>query len=503
MINIFHIGFVVLYFIVVLLLFGFGIHSFLMIYLYRKNKTKCLMNKKPYHLSNRKLPEVTIQLPVFNEYYVIDRLIDSVVNIHWPQKKLVIQILDDSTDETTRKIKNKIKKLGDKGFRIHHFHRKNRTGHKAGALFESMAQTESDFIAIFDADFVPDPDFLLKCMPDFQDPEIGMVQARWGHINGLFSALTRAQTIILDGHFTIEQVARNSSGLWMNFNGTGGIWRKQCIQDAGGWQGDTLTEDFDLSYRAEMAGWKFKYLMDVVNPAEIPATIAAFKAQQFRWCKGSVQTLVKLMSRIFYSDFNWKIKWEAFIHMMNYFVHPLMIVNILLLLPLIAFADYLNSPFSIFTRQFLFFAIAFLSIGTMAPLVFYIYPQKELYSDWKQRILYVPFLMMIGTGIAVTTSRACAEALLGIKSGFKRTPKLNLINTTDKISSRNKYRIKIDPFSWIEILMGVYSLGLVFYSIKSGILFFIPLMLLYAAGFFYLGFGSVFADMKYRWNRAL
>ena len=399
---------IAIYAVDILLLFLFGLHTYLMVYLYRRNQKYCVTGQEPEHaavdlerVKPADLPAVTIQLPVFNEFYVVDRLIETTVALKWHSEKLEIQVLDDSTDETYDKIAGLVEYYRSMGHDIHHIHRTNRNGHKAGALREGLAVAKGEFVAVFDADFLPADDFLIKTVPYFHQPDIGMVQTRWGHINDDFSVLTRAQSMGIDGHFTIEQVARNCNNLWMNFNGTGGIWRRECIIDAGNWQSDTLTEDFDLSYRAELAGWHFRYFKDVVNPAELPATVSAYKSQQFRWCKGSIQTAVKLIPRILKADFNKKIKAEAIVHLLNYSVHPLMIINILFALPLLMMDYWAGFELYDLSLGVLFGAAAFLSVGTFGPSVFYIYSQRELYPDWKWKIVWLPFLMMIGTGIAV------------------------------------------------------------------------------------------------------
>ncbi len=483
----------------ILLLFFFGMHSYLMVYLYRKNEKYCVSGKDEgmeavnlRKISSKKLPIVTVQLPIYNEFYVVDRLIDETLRMEWPIDRLEIQVLDDSTDETVEKARRRVEFYQAKGFNIKHLHRKDRSGHKAGALREGLEVAQGEYIAIFDADFMPAPDFLCKTIPYFNADQIGMVQTRWGHINDDYNILTKAQSFGIDGHFMIEQVARNCNHLWMNFNGTGGIWRKSCILDAGNWQSDTLTEDFDLSYRAELAGWKFRYFKDVVNPAELPATMSAFKSQQFRWCKGSIQTAMKLIPRIWKSNFDWKIKAEAITHLLNYSVHPLMIINILFALPLLMM-DYWTG-FSIYDASImvLFGAAALLSIGTFGPMVFYIYSQRELYPDWRKRIIWMPVLMMIGTGIAIVETRAWIEALLGIKSAFKRTPKYNIETKNDRLALDSvKYRIPLDWMVILELAMGVYCLVCLYYSFERDRVFLVPFMFLYASGFFYVAFSSL------------
>ena len=480
------------YLIDVFLLFGFGLHAFLMIYLSRKNAAHCVSGEDgtaAIDLKNtpaRDIPHVTIQLPIYNEFYVVDRLIDAAVRIEWPKKKLEVQVLDDSTDETREKARSIVARYRKLGYNIPHIHRTDRTGHKAGALKAGLAQAKGEYIAIFDADFLPTPEFLVKTVPYFQESEVGMVQTRWGHINSDYSVLTRAQAMGIDGHFMIEQTARNASGLWMNFNGTGGIWRRQCILEAGNWQADTLTEDFDLSYRAALAGWKFRYLKDVSNPGELPPTVQAFKSQQFRWCKGSIQTAIKLLPRIMQADIPRRVKAEALVHLLSYTMHPLMILNMLFALPLLLIGDWTSYALSDVSVGVVFGIAAVMSIGTMGPLIFYVVSQKDLYPDWKERIRWLPFLIMIGTGIAISNSRAWIEAVLGIKSAFKRTPKLRIESKLDRVAQRAKYKQPADPLVPLEFLMGVYCLVCVYFSAKLKLTMLAPLMVLYAAGFFYV-----------------
>ena len=485
------------YTLTILALFAFGLHSYIMVYLYGRNKEHCVSGREKEHepintrRGVRNLPYVTVQLPIFNEYYVVDRLIAASAALEWPRSRLEIQVLDDSTDDTKDHVSALVKKYRKQGVNIRHLHRTKRVGHKAGALRDGLTVARGEFVAIFDADFVPASDFLARTIPYFNDQGVGMVQTRWGHINADYSWLTRAQSVGIDGHFVIEQAARNSNELWMNFNGTGGIWRKQCILDAGNWQSDTLTEDFDLSYRAELAGWKFRYFKDVVNPAEIPATVNAFKSQQFRWCKGSLQTAIKLIPRILRSGFGWKIKAEAIVHLLNYSVHPLMILNILLLLPILTMSRWSSYDFTDFSIGMLFAVATMMSLGTFGPLLFYTYSQRELYPDWRTRILWLPVLMMIGTGVAVVNTRAYLEAFLGIQSGFKRTPKLRIESRADQIKERTRYRLPLDPYVFLEIFMGLYCAACIAYSYYIDRLFLVPFLLIYTAGFLYMGLDSI------------
>lgn len=495
----------ILYIIDVLFLFLYGTHLYVMLYLYKKNKDKCLsyIEKKPIDLAStpiEKIPEVAIQLPIYNEFYVVDRLLESMTLIKWPKEKLYIQVLDDSTDETTQKIERKVKLLKEQGYNIEHIHRNHREGHKAGALKEGLNKIKAEFIAIFDSDFIPNPDILIKTIPYFDDPKIGMIQTRWGHINRNYSVLTYAQSFGIDGHFVIEQVARNGAGLWMNFNGTAGIWRKKCILEAGNWESDTLTEDFDLSYRAELAGWKFKYFMDIENPAELPSTMQSFKSQQFRWCKGSIQTAIKLIPRIIQAKIPLKIKLEAIIHLSNYSVHPLMILNILLTLPLVLIEKWSSFKYKDFTTEFIFFVAFILSLSTFAPSVFYLYSQKELNRKWYKHILAMPILMIIGTGIAVSNTKAFLEALLRKNSIFQRTPKYRIESKKDILFKRQRYIQKIDPLIVLEFLFFIYCVITAYYAYLYNKYLIIPFMIIYAIGFFYVIYLSIIQNFILRWG---
>ncbi|PJZ68731.1 glycosyl transferase [Leptospira perolatii] len=483
--------FLLIYGLNILGLFFFGIHTYIMVYLFRKYHKRCDTDPaKDLSLTDKNLPKVTVQLPIFNEFYVVDRLIDATVAIKYPKDKLEIQVLDDSTDETVEKAASLVAKYKAKGFQISHLHRTNRIGHKAGALDEGMKVCKGDFIAIFDADFIPDPDFLLKTMAYFDDPQIGLVQARWGHINADYNILTKAQSFGIDGHFMIEQVARNGANLWMNFNGTAGVWRKETIVDSGGWEHDTLTEDFDLSYRAELRGWKFRYFKDVVCPAEIPAMMSAYKSQQFRWCKGSIQTAVKLLPRIWDASLPWRIKAEAITHLLNYSVAPLMVMNILFSAPLLlmkywAGIDFYGLPLEVLTGT-----AAVLSIGSVGPLFFYAYSQRTLYKDWKSRLRYLPIMVMIGTGVSVVNTRAWLEAIMGIQSSFKRTPKLRIEKNSDSLKERMKYTVPLDFHVVLEFLLGLYCLFSVFLSFFVGKPYIVGFLMVYGIGFFFVSFQS-------------
>lgn len=490
--------FVLIYSVDILMLFFFGLHSFLMVFLYQKNKSYCDADpEKALDINDPALPMVTVQLPIFNEFYVIDRLIDSVVALQYPKNKLEIQVLDDSTDETVQKVAGIVRKFRSLGFDIHHLHRTDRTGHKAGALEKGMEVAKGEFIAIFDADFCPEPNFLLMTLPSFEDQGIGMVQTRWGHLNQNYNMLTKAQGYGIDGHFIIEQVARNANNLWMNFNGTAGIWRKSCILDAGGWEHDTLTEDFDLSYRAELKGWRFRYFKNIVCKGEIPAMISAYKSQQFRWCKGSIQTAMKLLPTIWETRLNWKIKGEAVVHLINYSVCPLMVINILLTAPVLLMEYWTGMKFTDLPMTVLFVAATFMSIGSAGPIVFYAFSQRELYPDWKSRLLFLPVLIMIGTGISIVNTRAWIEAVMGIPSGFKRTPKLRIENANDNLKDKMKYHLPLDYHVILELFMGIYCIFCIYLSFIVKKPFIIGFLVIYGAGFFFVAYNSI---KEYLWK---
>jgi cellulose synthase/poly-beta-1,6-N-acetylglucosamine synthase-like glycosyltransferase len=429
-------------------------------------------------------PSVTVQLPVFNERYVVKRLIQSVCRFDYPKELLEIQILDDSTDDTADIAKSTAAEMRRQGFDIGYIHRDDRIGFKAGALKEGLKFAKGELVAIFDADFIPHPSFLKEMIPYFAHPEIGMLQARWGHINSDYSLLTRAQSMGIDGHFGVEQAARAWSGFFMNFNGTAGIWRKTTIEDAGGWQADTLTEDLDLSYRAQLRGWKLKFVSDVVCPAEIPVTINAFKSQQHRWAKGSIQTAKKNLGQLFKSDLSLLVKFQAFMHLTHYMVHPMMLLVVLTSIPMLYsqwFFDSLAYPIMIFTL---------LCLATCGPSSMYLFSQRVLYQDWKSRIKILPFLMCLGTGIAVNNTKAVLEAFLNIESGFIRTPKYGIKKREDSWKSK-QYSIPLNTISILEFFLGLYSLsGLILFLFFSKYLV-SPFLLIYTSGFFYVFFLSV------------
>lgn len=483
--------FFVFYVFVMVVLFIFGIHTYLMVWLYQRNSKKCDL----VHHKLEDFPVVTIQLPVFNEKFVVERLIDNTLQMDYPKEKLEIQVLDDSTDETLDISKAAVEKYSRLGYQIVLLHRTKRTGHKGGALREALTKTKGEFVAIFDADFVPAKNFLTATIPYLlKDPKIGMVQTRWGHLNTDYSLLTKAQAIGVDGHFIIDQVARAGNNLYMNFNGTAGIWRKQCIIDAGNWQDDTLTEDFDLSYRAELKGWRFKYIKDIVNPAELPVQISAYKSQQFRWCKGSIQTACKLTGKVLASKEPLFVKMEALLHMFYYSVHPFMLLSLLLIIPLIL-TDMIP------LNSYSFYALcAILGVSSVGPFVFYSYSQYVLYPDWKQKIKWVPFMAILGTGIAVNNSRAFLEAILGKQSEFIRTPKLGVEKGRKAPSRKKSYKVSVKNWTtmFFEFAFMSYSLLGILLAFKYDKFFAVPFLLIYFLSFAYVFFQSLAEEIDAR-----
>jgi cellulose synthase/poly-beta-1,6-N-acetylglucosamine synthase-like glycosyltransferase len=481
----------ILYFSAAFLMLIYGLNNYVMITLFKHN-----IHKKPslvgfdseisdsFSKGFRKIPKVTTQIPIYNEYNVSERVIRAAMAMRYPKARHEVQILDDSNDETSILIDNIVKELKAQGHYINIIRRGERRGFKAGALANGMAKTESEYFAIFDADFIPPRDFLQKTIPLFvKNESIGLVQARWGHINSEKSLLTRAQSMGIDGHFMVEQAARCYGGLYMNFNGTAGVFRKEAIIAGGGWQWDTLTEDMDLSYRIQFAGWKTLFLPDLVVPAEIPEDIRAFKNQQFRWAKGSIQTAIKLFPEIKNSNVSLFKKVEAFFHLTHYIVHPLIMISAIFAMPLILIMEKRPAPV-------LFFIIAVLLVLAMsAPSSLYILSQQAAYHDWKKRIIYLPFLIIIGVGIAVSNTRAVIEALLGIKSDFIRTPKKG-----DR--EKKKYKPVFSGTALVEILLGTYCFFSFTIYLANERYLIGPFLFIYSAGFLYTGIITLFHGLK-------
>ncbi len=469
-----------LYFAVLLFLAVYGLHRYLMLYLYYKHRRRAPRVVGRFET----LPKVTVQLPIFNEMYVVERLIDAVARLDYPRHLLEIQVLDDSTDETAEIAGRRPWTIETKALNIHHLHRKDRIGYKAGALAEGLKSARGEFIAMFDADFVPKWDFLQKTIHHFVQPSVGMVQVRWGHINRDYSLLTRVQSVLFDGHFVLEHGARNRSGRFFNFNGTAGIWRRQAIEESGGWQHDTLTEDLDLSYRAQLRGWRFVFLPEVVSPAEVPVEMNAFKNQQYRWAKGSIQTARKLLPRILASPLPLAVKVEATFHLTANIAYPLMVVLSVLMFPSMLIR-YNMGKYEMLLVDIPLFLSATASIAS-----FYVVSQREIYADWKQKILFVPFVMSLGIGLSINNACAVIGALTRSDVHFVRTPKLGIESSSDRWRLK-RYRGHVGYLPLVEIGFGLYLGAAALYATMHQIFAILPFLVLFQVGFLWSGFLSL------------
>jgi cellulose synthase/poly-beta-1,6-N-acetylglucosamine synthase-like glycosyltransferase len=468
------------YFFVLIVLAIYGWHRYYLVYLYMRNRGN---GAKPGPALDP-LPVVTIQLPLYNEMYVTDRLIEAVCRIEYPREKLEIQVLDDSTDETRGIAELAVRRFATEGVDIKYLHRTDRRGYKAGALEAGLRTARGEFIAIFDADFIPSSDFLIRLLPHFSDAKVAMVQARWGHINQDYSLLTKIQSILLDGHFVLEHGGRHRSGRFFNFNGTAGIWRRAAIDDGGGWQHDTLTEDLDLSYRTQLRGWRFVFVSEVIAPAEVPVEMNAFKSQQFRWAKGSIQTCRKLLPRILRADLPLAVKAEAFFHLTANFNYPFMCVLSVLMFPAMVIRYNMGWYEMLLIDVPLFFA------ATFSVCNFYMVCQREIHTDWRTRIKYLPFLMSIGIGLSINNTRAVIEAIFNKQSEFTRTPKYHIERDSDEWVGK-KYRQSVAVQPLIELALGLYFTSTVFYAIANQIYGTVPFLVLFQIGFLYTGLLSI------------
>src|SRR5215510_8457986 len=468
------------YFFVLIILAVYGWHRYYLVYLYLRNRGK----EPAVGPTLSPQPVVTIQLPLYNEMYVADRLIASVCAIEYPRELLEIQVLDDSTDETRGIAEAAVRRFAAEGIDIKYLHRTDRTGYKAGALEAGLKHARGEFVGIFDADFLPSPDFLARIMPQFSDPKVGMVQARWGHINQDYSLLTKIQSILLDGHFVLEHGGRYRAGRFFNFNGTAGVWRRVAIADAGGWQHDTLTEDLDLSYRAQLRGWRFVFLSDLIAPAEVPVEMNAFKSQQHRWAKGSIQTCRKLLPEILRADIPLGVKAEAFFHLTANFNYPLMCVLSVLMFPSMVIRYNMGWYEMMLIDVPLFFA------ATFSVCNFYMVCQREIHRDWKTRLKYLPFLMSIGIGLSINNTRAVFEALFNKHTEFARTPKYRIEGDADEWVGK-KYRQSVAVQPLIELALGFYFTATVFYALANQIYGTLPFLVLFQIEFLYTGLVSI------------
>jgi cellulose synthase/poly-beta-1,6-N-acetylglucosamine synthase-like glycosyltransferase len=459
----------------------YGFHRAQLLYLYWKHKSSAPQAPSKF----AELPRVTVQLPMFNEMYVADRLIESVAAIDYPKDKLEIQVLDDSTDETQSIAKAKVEELVERGYDAVYIHRTDRTGFKAGALEAGLHVAKGDYLLVFDADFVPTRSIVLDLVHHFTDPKVGMVQARWGHLNRDYSMLTRVQSMMLDGHFVVEHIARNRSGRFFNFNGTAGIWRKSTIVDAGGWQHDTLTEDMDLSFRAQLKGWRFVYVPDALAPAELPCEMNSFKTQQFRWAKGSAQTAKKLIPTILRADIPWKVKLEVIFHLTDNFAYLFLLALAVLQLPNMVLRQEMNRP------ELLLLDVPLFALTSGSIVLFYLTTHRALYGNLWEALMRLPLMMALGIGLSLNNARAVVEGLFGTESEFVRTPKHGVTQQNGESWTKKKYRASKELFSWLEVGLGLYFVSTIAIGMFIGAWASVPFVLLFMVGFLYVGTLSV------------
>ena len=481
----------IVYLVAVVLVALYGANALLLVALYLRRR-----RQPPQPVPEPAVwPAVTVQLPIYNELYVVERLIGAVAGLDYPRDRLQVQVLDDSTDETTRLAESCVERHRADGLEIELLHRQDRSGFKAGALANGLQAAWGELIAVFDADFVPPPGFLKQTVPHLTaNPRLGFVQTRWGYLNAGYSAMTRAQALAIDGHFVVEHIGRNRNGLLVNFNGTAGVWRRAAIEEAGGWQSDTLTEDVDLSFRAQLAGWQALYLPDVEAPAELPPQMAAFKRQQARWATGAAQCLVKLAGSLWRGRLGrargkerdarqpqplaWRARLEGLLHLSVWFAHPMSLVLLVLTLPMLL------------GRIPLTFNLTFFWLMALGPIVANALSQRHLYSDWGRRMAYMPVLALLGTGLALSNSLAIGRGLVGRSLPFRRTPKFCVEGQADRWTA-NRYAL---PFEWItlgELALAAYGLALCGVAVAVGNYFAVPFLLLYVAGYGYIGLRGV------------
>jgi cellulose synthase/poly-beta-1,6-N-acetylglucosamine synthase-like glycosyltransferase len=536
--NSFDLAIMLPYFLVMIVLAAYGTHRYALVYRFFKNRK----NIAPPPPEIDKWPKVTVQLPIYNERYVIERLIEAVAQFDYPRELVEIQVLDDSTDKTQEVASSCVQRHRDLGLPITYIHRANREGFKAGALQNGLQSATGELVAIFDADFIPPADFLRRTAPYFVDPKLAMVQTRWSYINRNYSPLTEVEAILLDGHFAIEHSSRFRSHLFFNFNGTAGMWRRVAIDDAGGWEHDTLTEDTDLSYRAQLRGWQFLYLPEIDCPSELPVEMNAFKTQQARWAKGLMQTAKKVLPRVMRSNVPSEVKAEAFFHLTANISYPLMVLLSIILLPAMIVRFY-QGWFQVLVIDLPLFIASTCSISS-----FYLAAERTFYpKTWKRTFLYLPFVMAVGIGLSVRNAFAVIEAIFGVKSEFARTPKYRIespaqntrksaaeavVSAPDfsrgcacpepetNVSHNNGasapesstvhqnawikkgYRKSAGWMPWIEVGLGMYFAAAVLYAIQNQNYATLPFLLLFVWGYLYTGFMSLgqtyFEHLRFR-----
>ncbi len=483
---------IAIYSIALLLIFFYSLAQLNLLVNYLGNKRQNQSAPKFNLLDPKEIPYVTIQLPVYNEEYVMERLLANIAKIEYPKSKLEIQVLDDSTDDTVVDTAQKIKVLQESGLDIQHIRRENRQGFKAGALKEGLITAKGDFIAIFDADFLPDPDWLKKTVIYFKDEEIGVVQTRWGHINRDYSTLTKIQAFALDAHFTLEQVGRNAKGHFINFNGTAGIWRKECILDAGNWEGDTLTEDLDLSYRAQLKNWKFKYLEDVETPAELPVVISAARSQQFRWNKGGAENFRKtVLSVVSAKNISFKTKFHGVMHLLNSSMFLCVFIVSVLSIPTM----YIKEIYPQF--DWVFSVLSFFVLSTIILFICYWFTYKSIQgSGFDNFVDYIKIFFTffsVALGFSLHNSIAVLEGHMGKRSEFVRTPKFNLNNITDSWKGNKYLAKKLSPNMILEFALMVYFLFGMYSAVPLNDFGLFPFHFMLFTGFGFVFFKSLTA----------
>lgn len=469
---------VLLYLISMTLIMVFSLVQFDLALRYSRVKKKAAPDPPPFS-ETMNYPFITIQLPVYNEKYVIRRLLESVQKLDYPADRFEIQVLDDSTDDTVQIIKDLLEARENKEIQITYLHRNKRSGYKSGALLEGLEKAQGEYIAIFDADFIPENDFLTKTIPYFKDPEIGLVQTRWGHINENYSLLTRLQAFGLNAHFTVEQVGRSAAGSFINFNGTAGIWRKECILNSGNWATDVLSEDLDLSYRAQLKGWKFKYLEQVVTPAELPVLINSVRSQQFRWSKGGAQTARKNLIDVLRKKLRWTIKIHAFFHLLNSLVFPLLLLAGTTSIPLLLIKE-IHSRYHIYYDLGAIYLLGFLGLS-------FFYWVSSRYTHPRGTLKYYfstfPLFLIFSMGLSFQNTIAVIEGLLGIQTEFVRTPKFNIKTQDDSLKDKKYFESRVTWQNLIELLLFLYFLFGVGIGIFLGDFGLLIFHLMLAAGF--------------------
>jgi cellulose synthase/poly-beta-1,6-N-acetylglucosamine synthase-like glycosyltransferase len=469
-----------LYYLILAVLAFFGVHRLWMVLLYLKTRGRTPVrppDPQPW-------PVVTVQLPLYNEMYVAARLIDAVCSLDYPRDRLEIQVLDDSTDETTAIVRRLVAEHRAQGVDIKLVHREDRRGFKAGALAAGLEQARGELLAVFDADFVPQPEFLRQAVPHFADPGIGLVQGRWMHINRSYSLLTQVQSIFLDGHFMIEHIARNRSNCFFNFNGTAGVWRRAAITSGGGWEHDTLTEDLDLSYRAQLIGWRFLYLPELAVPSELPVDVNGFKTQQYRWAKGAIQTGRKLIGRVLRAPLPARVKFEALVHLTNNISYPLMLLLSLLIFP----AMLLRRGTSM--RMLMLVDLPFFLSATASVLVFYLMSQVANGSGWRRQLRYLPALMGLGIGLSVVNAHAVLSGLVRRGGTFHRTPKYRIESSGQQWRGK-RYRAGVSSSFAAEAVLAVYFTLCTAFALVGGMWLSVPFLLLFVQGYGYMSLLSV------------